>query len=505
MKMKINLKSIGWKIFFLYMSLSLIVISFFSIIIYENQIDLIVDNTILKSRELTGEISDQINLISLKKKYAQKNRSSDLAEEIASVIEKHSRNFMIITTSGTVIKNNGFGDIVSEYDLANAVRAVTARSFSGETYSSDIDSLKNIISFYIPFPTNGIDDNVLVFRKNLASINDRMKELYVKMGSLAVFLAFFHLAVALIFIFIFVKPLAKLHAQSKSISAGNYNVRSDIHSDDEIGELAQAFNKMAESISEKISSLEEYRSKISYELDLAGKVQKSIFPELSSSSKFRFNIFSRPYGQVSGDYYDLFTFDDGSQGFLIADVSGHGVPAALMTMTLKEKFGLYAHSISDPSEMFRKLNEEVCIMFETGDLRPQYFSGFYMIIDSENIMSYCNAGHPHPLLIKKNGQITALEGEGGVVGVFSTMGKYFKTTRIRLEQGDRLILITDGILEAMNNENIQYGWERIIKSVREVSGSAAGDIVARIIYDLEGFAEIEKLNDDATIIGIEVL
>jgi len=503
--MKLNLKSIGGKIFFLYMSLSLINIAFFSIIIYENQIDLIVDNTILLSRELTDKISEQIQLSSLKNRHTDKTVNSELAEEAAGIIQKHTDNFIIISTSGKILKSRGFPDIISQHDMANAVRAVTARSFTGENYYSDIDSSKSLISFYIPLSSGGKEDIVLIFSKSLKTINDKMMDLYREMGFVAVFLALFHIAVAILFFRIFVKPLSILHGQSRTLAAGDYNVRSKITSNDEIGELAEAFNIMAESIQDKINNLEEFNRNMKYELALAGEVQKSIFPELSDNMKFRFHVFSRPYGQVSGDYYDSFTLDDRSQAFLLADVSGHGVPAALMTMTLKEKFGIYAHLMKDPAEMFRILNEKVTAMFEAGGLRPRYFSGFYMIIDDKNSMSYCNAGHPHPLILSNNGTITSLESEGGVVGMFSTMGSYYRTSKIQLEQGDRIILITDGILEAMNENDEQYGWERLIESVRQTPGLSISDTVHRIISGLAGFTDIEKLNDDATIIGIEVL
>lgn len=497
--MKLNLKSIGGKIFFLYMSLSLINIACFSIIIYENQIDLIVDNTILRSRELTDKITEQIQISYLK------TGNSDLIENTAGIIEKHTDEYIIISTSGKIITNRWITDILSEYDLANAVRAVTAKNFTGEAYLSDIDSKKNRISFYIPLSSGSKDDTVLIFTKSLETINERMIDLYREIGFVAAFLALFHVAVALLFFIILVKPLAALHAGSRSLAAGDYNVRSEIKTNDEIGELADAFNIMAESIQEKINSLEGYNRTMKYELALAGEVQKSIFPDLSDNSKFRFNVFSRPYGQVSGDYYDFFQLDDSSQAFLLADVSGHGVPAALMTMTLKEKFGIYAHMMKDPAEMFRILNDKISAMFEAGGIRPRYFSGFYMIIDSENLMSYCNAGHPHPLLISKNGTITSLESEGGVVGMFSTMGKYYRTSKIQLNQGDRIILITDGILEAMNDIDEQYGWERLINSLKDPSAVTICDTVQRIISGLAVFTDIEKLHDDATIIGIEVL
>jgi len=503
--MKFNLKSIGGKIFFLYMSLSLINISFFSIIIYENQIDLIIDNTILHSRELTDKISEQIQMLPLKRGYAGRTSINELTEGAAGIIAKHSSSFIIISTSGKIITSMGLPDIISEYDMANAVRAVTARSFTGESYLSDIDSSKNLISFYIPLPSDGRDENVLIFRKSLETINERMKELYREIGLVVLFLAIFHIAVAVLFFIILVKPLSKLHIQSRSLASGNYTVRSEIKTNDEIGELAEAFNIMAASIQEKVNSLEEYNRNMEYELALAGEVQKSIFPELSENKKFRFNVFSRPYGQVSGDYYDFFQLDDKSQAFLLADVSGHGVPAALMTMTLKEKFGLYAQLLRDPAEMFRLLNEKISAMFETGGFRPRYFSGFYMIIDSDNIMSYCNAGHPHPLVISENGTMTTLESEGGVVGMFSSMGTYYHTSKIQLKQGDRIVLITDGIIEAMNENDEQYGWERLINSLQDSSNLTISETVQRIISGLDRFTDIEKLHDDATIIGIEVL
>lgn len=503
--MKFGIKSISSKIFYLYMSLALINIAFFSIIIFENQIELIVDNTVYKYKELAGGIAETLQF-STYDLITNNNTGTDAnINNAVSIISRNLEDFLIIAENGEVVISKGENGPVNDKDIANCVKAITARDFSGTLYFTDVQKTASEITFYIPLKTGKVSDSVLMFRRSLKGMNDQMMAFYRQIIVVVLCLALFHIAVAFLFFRIFVKPLFRLLKQSTALSAGDYSVRVNLESNDEIGKLSGSFNSMAASIQDKVQTLEEYNSRMDFELALAGDVQKLIYPEFKDNERFNLALFSKPCGSVNGDFYDVFDLGDNRFAFLIADVSGHGVPAALLTMTLKEKFSLYAPDVKDPAEIFKILNGEILTMMRSDSVRPHYFTGFYIVIENDNSAYFCNAGHPAVVLISKGDKSQSfLHSEGGVVGLFGDMDEYFVSERIQLEQGDKIILVTDGILEAANAENEQFGRERFFDVIEAGIDVPVKDLVEMIVRRLRDFADFESFTDDATILGIEI-
>ncbi len=503
--MKLGLKSVSGKIFYLYMSLALINIAFFSIIIFENQIELIVDNTIYQYKELAGGVAEALQFSAYDVNTKDFSGSDGRLNNAVSIIQKSLDNFIIISEDGKVLFQKGVNEAVSERDIANCARAITARDFSGSLYFSSVEKTRSDITFYMPLKTGSVSDSVLIFRRSLNAMNDQMKAFYRQIIFVIFCLALFHIAVAFLFFRIFVKPLSKLHSQSAALSSGDYSARVELASRDEIGELSQSFNSMAGSIQDKVRTLEDYNKKMDFELELAGDVQKLIYPDFKDNGRFSLSLFSQPCGSVNGDYYDIFDLGDNRFAFLIADVSGHGISAALLTMTLKEKFNLYAPSIADPAQIFRILNREIFDMLTSDKLVSHYFTGVYLIIEENYSVSFCSAGHPLPVYIsRKNQNHSLLVSGGGVVGLIREMSDTFITEKIQMEPGDKLILLTDGIIEAVNSGSEQFGLNRMFQAINEGIDLPVKNNVELIVRRLKDFTDINKLKDDATIIGIEI-
>ncbi len=503
--MKLGVKSISGKIFYLYMTLALINIAFFSIIIFENQIELIVDNTIYQYKELAGGVAETLQFSAYDINTKNNTISDSKLNNAVSIISRTIDNFLIISEDGKILAQKGENEAISERDVADSVKAITARDFSGTLYFTRVERSRSDITFYIPVKTGGVTDQVLIFRRSLYAMNDQLKAFYRQIGVVVFFLALFHIAVAFLFYRIFVKPLSNLHKQSSALSSGNYSARVEQISRDEIGELSLSFNSMADSIQEKVRTLEEYNSRMDFELSLAGDVQKLIYPEIKDNERFNLSLFSKPCGSVNGDYYDIFDLGENRFAFLIADVSGHGVPAALLTMTLKEKFNLYASAIDDPAEIFKILNTEILQMLTSEMTIPHYFTGFYIVIENDNSVSFCSAGHPLPVYISKRNKCHSfLRSDGGVVGLMREMGESYTTEKVQMEPGDKIILLTDGILEAADHGNVQFGVDRILQVINEGINLPVKDNVAMIVQRLKEFTNIDKLIDDATILGIEI-
>ena len=263
---------------------------------------------------------------------------------------------------------------------------------------------------------------------------------------------------------------------------------------------------MAKSMEDKILTLQRQYDQIETELDMASRVQEVIFPDIADNERFYFSAYSKPAEKVSGDYYDVFKLENSAYGFLIVDVQGHGLPAAMITMIIKEKFRQYTPRFSDPSGLIKLINAEIVEILEDMDKDlALYFTAFYLIIDAENNIYSVDAGHICPFLVRRDHKKIELLKSGGIpIGISKEMDNMYITYQTKAERGDKLILYTDGIIEARNSEKKEYGMGGIIRTLKKDFSEPADSLLTSIIKDLSGFTNLNKLKDDATLFVIEL-
>jgi serine phosphatase RsbU (regulator of sigma subunit) len=182
------------------------------------------------------------------------------------------------------------------------------------------------------------------------------------------------------------------------------------------------------------------------QLKMAGAVQRNFLPdELPNSEKLNFSVIFRPAQWVSGDIYDVTRLDETHVGFYIADAVGHSMPAALLTMFLKQAIVMRqttgdSYRIFEPAEVIAALNKKMAQQHLTGCL---FATCCYCLLDTETMKLSCaRAGHPYPLIIRKGSLPTQLEIHGGLLGVFEDA--QFGQETIQLEAGDKVMLYSDG-------------------------------------------------------------
>jgi phosphoserine phosphatase RsbU/P len=234
------------------------------------------------------------------------------------------------------------------------------------------------------------------------------------------------------------------------------------------------------------------------ELEIARDIQSKLLPEtisvpgLVTASKYI------PASSVAGDFYD-FLVKDGALGVLIADVSGHGVPAALSASMVKVAVRSQLERASDPAAVLRGMNAILC-----GNLQGQFVSAGYLLLNpARSLMRYAGAGHP-PLLIwrSRQRQVESLEENGLLLGILPNAG-YTEKTR-PLERGDRCVLYTDGLLEATCPGGEEFGPERLQHFMAEnasLAASAFCDALVQKLADWRG--ETGQQQDDLTIVAVD--
>jgi len=266
-------------------------------------------------------------------------------------------------------------------------------------------------------------------------------------------------------------------------------------------QAAQLAIALAE-VDEKNAIIGEQNKKMIHELEMAGELQKSLLPDIyqifngvSFASKYIPSI------QIGGDLYDIVTLGQGLTGFMIADVSGHGVAAALVASMFKMSFHTHAANIASPKILFHMLNDEIKSI-----LAEDYITSFYLIVDrTQNTITYSNAGHPSPLFYRKATQeILELDTNGYFIGMFED-GDYEEKT-ISVSEGDAILLYTDCILETENAAGQQFGGQRLLDLFgRAIEDKHGQDVIAMIEADLRSFCVQETFSDDFTCLLLEFI
>ncbi len=245
----------------------------------------------------------------------------------------------------------------------------------------------------------------------------------------------------------------------------------------------------------------EKNSLIERELVVAKKIQSKIIPEDFSYIEYpNVSGYYSPIEDIGGDFYDCYSLPNGKTGFLISDVTGHGIPAALIVTMSKMLFSIYANKIFSPKKMLTKVNQEICESL-TDD---QYITSFYCIYDHESgKLKFSNAGHVHPLLYKRNINkvYRLINDDGFFLGVVKST--VYDQKVVKIDKGDRLLLYTDGVTELKNNDNEEYGEKRLIQFLLSNCNSYRNYFCKKLYKSVMNHSQKNQRLDDIAFLNIE--
>jgi sigma-B regulation protein RsbU (phosphoserine phosphatase) len=249
-------------------------------------------------------------------------------------------------------------------------------------------------------------------------------------------------------------------------------------------------------LAEKNAALEKAQAQLKAELEVARALQLAILPA-AFPARVGCEAAARmiPATTMGGDFYDYIELPDGEIGLVIADVSGHGVPAAFfMAVARTNLHELAVHHI-DPGECLAQTNDALCAQNPL-DL---FVTVFYCVLDPKSgVLRYANGGHNPPYIRRAAGTVETLRGAGGLVLGAMPGGRY-PTHTMQLLPGDRLVLFTDGITEAFNPAEELYGAQRLADEVHVHGGGTPAALVERICQSVTTFAGTAPQSDDITL------
>jgi sigma-B regulation protein RsbU (phosphoserine phosphatase) len=320
--------------------------------------------------------------------------------------------------------------------------------------------------------------------------------------------------IALILVIIYVsgsitRPLRVLADATKDIAAGNLDIRlSPLGSKDETGRLTDMFIHMQSALKKYIHELTRTtaeKERFESELRIAREIQMSMipktFPPFPEKQEFDIYALLKPAREVGGDFYDFFLLDENRLCFVVGDVSGKGVPAALEMSIIRKLIKMAALDNPDTAEIMSKVNRE----FTSENELDMFVTTFCAILDiTTGEIVYSNAGHCPPLLVHKGGDTTFLDCAPCIAIGFNAEADYMKE-KVTLQNQEIIYLYTDGVTDAINRKRERLGQEKMKEKISRFPGGSSRELVEMVIGEVMSFSEGAEQVDDITIMALKYL
>jgi sigma-B regulation protein RsbU (phosphoserine phosphatase) len=488
----------------LYTILAFVNIVFFSVMIFENQSDLLVRSFKFQSENLVHLIQNELIAVSFDEKKTQD------WENFRNRLKLYEIN------SYTIYDSNG--KIINQYPETNPILLPTEQkkiiskisevgmSGSGSLFKSRYKLELNQEDFsvwaLIPFTNKSNRESYLETRITLSSIQDRLNQIYIFMAVATTWGIVFHILFAIFIYRVIFQRLGILQETSEKMSKGDLSSRAIWKSkrQDELDILGESFNSMADKIEETIKTVTRLNSEINLELTIGKEVQELFLPKMKLFQSFSIGKLFRPMREVSGDIYQMFKLEKDNQlyyCFFIADASGHGVSASLVTVVISIFLESILKETSEPDLVIQKLSNLM-----GNRLQSSFFAtAVFLRISSSNSIDICNGGHNIPLIIKKNSKdFIEINSSGPPLGMAEDHN--YKSEHFFLNSGDQIFLYTDGLVESTGKENIQYGLDKVKTALLSQKEKSNQEFVDEISKDLELYTS--EFKDDVTILLLEI-
>lgn len=243
------------------------------------------------------------------------------------------------------------------------------------------------------------------------------------------------------------------------------------------------------------------RRQLELELEFTQQVQRAQLPQqVPEIPGMGLAVFSRPAQYVSGDYFDFLEFNDGSPALIIADAMGHGMSAGLIVNSLQTALRTLVPESGSATEVLQRINRYYLHNSQFTTFVTAFLGRYH---PSSHTLTYCNAGHNPPALYRsQTDQVEWLEPCGAALGLIENNPLTSRT--IPLNEGDILLLYTDGVIDATSPENKNFGAARLAEVLHQNTGQPAVDLVHTIRRDLLDFTGQSSLDDDITLVASKV-
>lgn len=395
--------------------------------------------------------------------------------------------------------------------LGAALKALRLYESEQRLFFTDLKANEFSAAVYVPFKPAGAEQlRVVTCNVALESIREAFERLLrLSLIILSVTLLM-QAGLAWFIYFVFLRRLRVLEKSTDLIASGDFS--GDWQPGrrfDEIDQLGYRFNEMRLALAEKTRVLEDTLvnlEKVNFDLEgdliLGQEIQRSILPAAVAGRHVRWCVTYRPLSKVSGDFYDVYDLSDGATGILQFDASGHGVPAALLTMMAKISFVEAIQKVEQPNQVIAAVNDELSAHLQ---MTGNFITAFYAVIRPHGRMIYCNAAHTSILVLRRDKPGAELLDPTSLSVGFAPPGPgAFHNGEILLRKGDRIIVYSDGLTETRDKTGKQFGVEGLLRLVEKFGKHELAEMHAAIEKDWSSVVERSTIDDDVTIISAEL-
>lgn len=297
-----------------------------------------------------------------------------------------------------------------------------------------------------------------------------------------------------------VENIRKINQALDQISGGNLEVTVDVNANEEFAALSGDINATVATLKRYIA---EAAARIDQELEYAREIQLSVMPRVYPPfpNRKEFDIYATMCAakEVGGDFYDFYLLGENRLAFLIADVSGKGIPAAMFMMTARTLIKSLAESGLEPDEVFTRANEQLCADNDTG----MFVTAWMGILDlTSGHVSFVNGGHNPPVILRSGGEASFLRTRPGFV-LAGMEGVEYRKETLKLAPGDKIYLYTDGVTEAMDSSQTLYGEKRLLALLETKSRLEVQQLCQAVLEDIDRFVGTASQFDDITMLALE--
>ncbi|HEX6179337.1 MAG TPA: SpoIIE family protein phosphatase, partial [Thermoanaerobaculia bacterium] len=298
-----------------------------------------------------------------------------------------------------------------------------------------------------------------------------------------------------VLIFSISRAVNRIERGTKAVERGDFSYRIRMKPHNQLGEMAQSFDRMTESIASLLTTVAE-KERLQSEIAIAATIQRNLLPR--EGPQFRgvsFSAHFEPTASIGGDYYDVFNIDKSRLAVAIGDVSGHGLSTGLVMAMVKAAMTTLVEEGADETSLFRRLNE---LVYRSTERRAFMTLGFTIFDLEHSQIRHTNAGHLYPYLLREGASTPiAIESPSLPLGVRPEIATL--TAEMDLREGDAIVYLSDGIVEAQNDLGDPFGFEQLETLLAEQGDRSPAAIRDTILSAVALHSGNRPADDDRTV------
>jgi serine phosphatase RsbU (regulator of sigma subunit) len=309
-------------------------------------------------------------------------------------------------------------------------------------------------------------------------------------------LVFYALAVlfAAVLIFSITRAVNRIEKGTKAVERGDFTYRIAMKPHNQLGEMANSFDRMTESIATLLVNVAE-NERLQSEIEIAASIQRNLLPK--EGPQFRgvsFSAHFEPTASIGGDYYDVFNIDKTRLAVAIGDVSGHGLSTGLVMAMVKAAITTLVEEGAEETALFHRLND---LVFRSTERRAFMTLAFTIFDLEKGTIRHTNAGHLYPYLLREGQKPRGIEVPSLPLGVRSTISTH--TAEVDLQEGDAIVYLSDGIVEAQDEHGEPFGFDQLEALLSQSTERSPSTIRDQILEAVARHCGTRPADDDRTV------